>query len=340
MKHNKPIIEGDFIEDKNNLIFDVKGLVHPPDRVIAYLRYYPDVRGNRTRINGKKYTKVYSLRDREAYLSKKFPEYLYFDPVFGVKLESVPRNQIIKVYCPVEKLQELLSAGPSNKLQEKAILFAETLQEESKIPMNKVGVSGSVLVDLAKKDSDIDIIVYGEKNCRKAYEALGTILRENPFIKAYNEKGLRRLYEFRAKDTLMSYEDFLFSEKRKRMSGEIGGVDFFVRFLKEPNEIGERYGDTRYVSLNSATIEGVTLDDRESIFTPCKYVVEHTKTLEGEAPRITEIVSFRGRFCDQIRKGERFIARGKIEKVITKNRTYHRLLLGGEKTDFLIVKRL
>jgi len=326
LKHSKPIIEGDFIEDKNNLIFDVKGLVHPPDRIIAYLRYYPDVRGDRTRINGKKYTKVYSLKDREAYLSKNFPEYLYFDPVFGVKLEGVHRNQIAKVHSPVEKLQELLSAGPSNELQEKAILFAETLQ--------------SILVDLAKKDSDIDIIVYGEKNCRRAYEALGTILRENPFIKAYNEQGLRRLYEFRAKDTLMSYEDFQFSERRKHMSGEIGGVDFFVRFLKEPNEIGEKYGDARYVSLSSATIEGVTLDDRESIFTPCKYVVEHTKTLEGEAPRITEIVSFRGRFCDQIRKGERFIARGKIERVITKNRTYHRLLLGGKKTDFLIVKRV
>ncbi|MHA1210579.1 MAG: hypothetical protein ACTSRF_15340, partial [Candidatus Freyarchaeota archaeon] len=128
MKHSKPIIEGDFIEDKNNLIFDVKGLVHPPDRIIAYLRYYPDVRGDRTRINGKKYTKVYSLKDREAYLSKNFPEYLYFDPVFGVKLEGVHRNQIAKVHSPVEKLQELLSAGPSNELQEKAILFAETLQ--------------------------------------------------------------------------------------------------------------------------------------------------------------------------------------------------------------------
>lgn len=339
MEYRRPILEGDFIEDKNNLIFDVKGLIHPSDRVIAYLRYYPDVEGERTRKNGKKYRKVYSLEDREKYLRKHFPEYIYFDSIFGVELEGVLRTEILKVYKPDDRLQNLLKRGASDHLEKNIILFTETLHEESKIPMNKMGVSGSVLVDLTKPSSDIDIIVYGEKNCRDAYDTLRNLFnKKNSPIKAYNEEELRKLYNFRVKDTLMSYSAFLFSEKRKCMSGEINGKDFFMRFLKEPSEISERYGDTNYVSLNNARIEGLVLDDKEAIFTPCKYIIEHNKTLKGDAPRISEIVSFRGRFCDQVREKERFIAQGKIEKVITKGESYYRLLLGGGKEDFLIVK--
>lgn len=339
LEYGRPIVEGDFIEDKNNLIFDVKGLIHPPDRVIAYLRYYPDVDGERTRKNGKRYRKVYSLEEREKYLRKNFPEYIYFDPVFGVELQGVSRTQILKVYNPTDRLQNLLKLKAPDDLERKIILFTETLKDESGIPISKMGVSGSILVDLTKPDSDIDIVVYGEKNCREAYEALKNLFNEkNSPIKPYNEEELKKLYDFRIRDTLMDYAAFLFSEKRKCMSGKINGKDFFIRFLKEPSEIPEKYGDIKYVSLNNARIEGLILDDKEAIFTPCRYIIEHTKTLEGDAPRISEIASYRGRFCDQVREMERFIAQGKVEKVITKNETYYRLLLGGEKEDFLIAK--
>jgi len=39
--------EGDLIKTENNVIFDVKGLVHPPDKVIAFPRYIPSPTGNR-----------------------------------------------------------------------------------------------------------------------------------------------------------------------------------------------------------------------------------------------------------------------------------------------------
>ena len=39
--------EGDLIENNQNIIFDVKGLVHPPSKVIAFPRFIPDISGNR-----------------------------------------------------------------------------------------------------------------------------------------------------------------------------------------------------------------------------------------------------------------------------------------------------
>ncbi|KYH39438.1 MAG: DNA polymerase subunit beta, partial [Candidatus Bathyarchaeota archaeon B26-1] len=62
--------EGDFIETLEGLIFDVKGLVHPRERVVAYLRYLEDPSGDRVRA-GKRYVKVYSLERREAILRER-----------------------------------------------------------------------------------------------------------------------------------------------------------------------------------------------------------------------------------------------------------------------------
>ncbi len=37
----KEAIEGYFLTTKDNLIFDVKGIAHPSDRIIAFVRYVP-----------------------------------------------------------------------------------------------------------------------------------------------------------------------------------------------------------------------------------------------------------------------------------------------------------
>jgi len=60
--------------------------------------------------------------------------------------------------------------------------------------------------------------------------------------------------------------------------------------------------------------------------------------LEGmKVPSLREIVSFRGRFCEQAKKGEVIIAQGKIEKVTERNGTeYFRMILGGKPSDFMI----
>jgi len=58
--------EGDFIETSEGLVFDVKGLIHPPNRIIAFLRYFPDKKGERKR-NSERYSKVYSLSNGTHY---------------------------------------------------------------------------------------------------------------------------------------------------------------------------------------------------------------------------------------------------------------------------------
>ncbi|MFW9845496.1 MAG: hypothetical protein ACFFD6_02010, partial [Candidatus Thorarchaeota archaeon] len=58
-------IEGHFIITDDDLIFEVKGVIHPSDRVIAYLRYIKDDSGDRRSRDGTRFRKVYDLVRRE-----------------------------------------------------------------------------------------------------------------------------------------------------------------------------------------------------------------------------------------------------------------------------------
>jgi len=332
--------EGDLIETVEGLIFDVKGLVHPPDRIVAYLRYVEDPNGDRKR-EDKTYMKVYSLDEREEILRKRYPQYLYYDPVFGDHMQEVPKKRISRIYKPSDKVSELLKKSGLDHVEAEAIEFVQILQDSSNVKLEKMGISGSILVGLHTEKSDIDVIIYGRENCLSVHSALEMAMkkRSGPILK-YDSKDLERLYEFRSRDTWMPLEEFIRLERRKAMQGKFMERDFFIRFLLDWDEVDEKYGDRTYIPSGYARIKARILDDSESIFTPCKYLIDKVKILEGtKVQTLKEIVSFRGRFCEQARKGEMVLAQGKVEKVVKKDGTeFFRLILGAKPSDFMISK--
>ena len=334
--------EGDLIETDGHLIFDVKGLVHPSSRIVAFIRYFPDKKGVRAR-DGRLFSKVYSLSKRYELLKDKFPDYLVYDPIFDETLCEVPTDKVRKRYDPAAKLQEMRKSKELDVLQSKALQFAELLKEAAGIPWNTLGISGSILVGLQSRKSDIDLIVYGSRNCRKANSALKSMLADkHKLVKAYTRQDLKSLFDFRSKDTETGFEDFLQTEQRKVMQGKFTGTDYFVRFVKEWNEIVESYGDVQYKNAGNARIEAKVIDDSESAFTPCTYNVEDVKLLKGfSIEGVTEVASFRGRFCEQARKGETIVAAGKVEHVADqrRNHEHYRILVGSKPADYIILKR-
>ncbi|MBT8171240.1 hypothetical protein KJN74_00005, partial [Candidatus Bathyarchaeota archaeon] len=154
--------EGDLIESKNNILFDVKGIIHPPPRVVAFLRYVPDSTGIRKRF-GKKYKKYYSLSDRYALLKQYYPEYLVFDPVFNTLLCEVPLTDLKNHFHPVQGLNKLRKRDDLDQIENYALEFMNILKERSGIQWNKLGISGSILVNIHEINSDLDFIVYGSK---------------------------------------------------------------------------------------------------------------------------------------------------------------------------------
>jgi hypothetical protein len=333
--------EGDLVETCEDLIFDVKGLVQPSNRVIAFIRYFPDEKGERRR-GEVAYGKVYSLSKRYALLKERFPQYLVYDSVFDETLCEVPVSDVKRRYVPVERLRELRKFRSLESLESKALQLAELVREKANIRWDAIGISGSILAKLHTPSSDIDPIIYGSKDCWRVHSALKSILKDerSPF-KPYSLEDLKTLFDFRSKDTAMSYESFVRTESRKVLQGKFMGTDYFIRFVKDWSEVDESYGDVQYKNVGYAKIEARVVDDSEAIFTPCTYRIGSAKALEGpKLEPISEIVSFRGRFCEQARIGEVVVAQGKVERVTDRRRNheYFRLLVGNKPSDHMFIK--
>jgi predicted nucleotidyltransferase len=330
--------EGDLIQTENNVVFDVKGLVHPPGKVVAFPRFIPSPTGTRKTRKGL-YWKVYNLSERFKYLQENMPNLIVHDPVFDENLCEVQDTSITRYYKPAEGLRKLRFSRKLTELESKALRFAESLKEAAGIPWNAVGISGSVLVGLSTSGSDIDPVVYGTDKARKAYEALEKLLKtRGSGFKPYSDEELRTLFEFRSKDTEMSFEDFARVESRKAFQGKFDSVDYFVRFMKDWREINEEYGDLCYKNSGHSRITATVEDDSEALFTPCTYTLENVKVVEGSILKpISEITSFRGRFCQQARTGETIMAQGKIEHVINKkqNTRHYRMIIGNKPSDYM-----
>ena len=222
-----------------------------------------------------------------------------------------------------------------------ALAFMEHLKETTGIPWNKLGISGSILVKLHEPSSDIDLIVYGSKTGYSVQTIMKEMLedKKSPF-KAYDLDGLRELFDFRSKDTITSFEDFVRTDSRKVSHGKFMGKHFFIRFVKDHNEINKQYGTFIYKPQGNARIKATIVDESEALFTPCSYKLANVEILKGsKVEPIEEIVSFRGRFCEQAKSGEVVIAEGKLESVQQEGKhNYYRLLLGGKLSDHMILR--
>ena len=335
--------EGDLIKTKSNVVFDVKGIVHPSNKIIAFPRFIPSPQGTR---KGKDatYGKVYSLNERFKYLQENHPDLIVFDPVFGETLCEVPTNDLAKHYQPAKKLASLRTSKHLSTLENKALRLAETLKEKADISWRAIGISGSILAELTTEKSDIDPIVYGTENCRKAYTALQELLKDQDSqFKPYSLEELQVLFDFRSKDTQMSFEDFVLVESRKAFQGKFMETDYFIRFVKEWNQISEQYGDVCFSNSGYAKITAKIADSSDSLFTPCTYNIEHVQVVEGpKLEPIKEIVSFRGRFCEQAKKGEAVEAQGKVELVTDKRSAseFYRLIIGNKPSDYMVLSHV
>ena len=331
--------EGDYIEDQNGIIFDVKGLIHPPDRIVAFPRFLPTLNGER-KLTNIEYNKIYSLSERFSFLEEFFPQYIVQDHIFNERMCEVPHEALKQHYKPNECLQRLRNTDELDNTEKAALHFMELLKGNSRVPWNKLGVSGSIMVKLHTPSSDIDPIVYGSKASYRVHSSLKKILEDkNSPFKAYDLDGLQELFDFRSKDTVTSFEDFVRTDSRKVSHGKFMERDFFIRFVKDWNELGEQYGSIIYKPQGRARIKATVADDSEAIFTPCSYKLANVEILEGPTVEpIEEIVSFRGRFCEQAKSGEVVIAEGKVERVQQKGmREHFRLLIGSTPSDHMIL---
>ncbi len=326
--------EGDYIETKEGLFFHVKGILHPDDRVIAFLRYVPSDMGSRKK-GENNYRKIYPINERYKYLEDNYPKYIFYSEINKKKIQSVPINDIKKIYRPQERLKEIRERDNLTDIEKLTLELSEKIIEESGIDRDRLGVSGSILVKLQKPGSDIDLMGYGKDEGWKIRSAMENLRERYPRVCAYDWEGSLEMAEFRWGKTGLPLEPFARIEGEKALHGLIGGRDFFIRLVKDPIDIDAKYGEFSYSPVGEAKIRGVVSGDKDSIFTPNHYEVEKTRTIEGDSFRVEKLSSYRGRFTEQAVEGDEIVARGRVERVSRKKEKCYRMILGRPE-DYLL----
>ncbi len=338
-------IEGDYLETKqDHLFFDIKGIYHPHNRKICFLRFYPDQNGDRIK-DDIKFKKIYSLEERYSKLREQYPQYLFFSKNFDLELQGVKYEDIKQIYTPRAYFKKLKDKHELTETEIQSKNLCELLIHKGDIPENSIGISGSPMIGLNKKGSDIDIVIYGTQVSLEFQNKLKNLHQTSNNSRMYNLEEFKTHYEWRVGGSDICFEDFLKSEKRKLHQGKFHGIEFFIRYIKSPEDWNGTYYDYNFKNLGRIKIKAKITNSTNSIFTPCSYKIESLKVLESKIiseninlKNLNEINSFRGRFCEQAIKGDRVLVEGKLEEVNFRNdKSYLRILLTDQVQDKMII---
>lgn len=333
----------DFIYTTDGLYFASTNYIHPEDRYISFLRYIPDPDGDREK-DGVRYRKV-SSEEAYNYLRENHPDYLYFCDVTNVEMMGVPHEKVARIIRPQDRLKGLRHSYKEGKpvknpeIVAKLIDVSDFFHYVADISYENLGISGSILPGLHKEDiSDIDFVVYGLENHRKAMN----VFRENKNKPTYIEEldktiqlnGIEdefweRLYQKRMKDSSLSKEEFCWYENRKNNRGTIDGTLFDILATKNYDEIEGKWGDTVYEPMGISQIECKITSALGAYDNPSSYLIEDLKIIDGVDYPISEIVSFTHTYAGEVLDGEEVVAKGKVEKVMKENSPdSYRLVVG------------
>jgi predicted nucleotidyltransferase len=323
-------LEGDYIETIEGLFFAVKGVHHTSSSTVAFLRYMPDLKGERMR-NGRRYSRFYDLKHTEDILKRDYPHYLNRIEKKSLILQSVPNKYILRIFDPREKLRKIIDK-PEGDLHRTIVSLAESLQNKG-VSIEAMGVSGSVLIDLAGPDSDVDIIVYGMEEGRKAIEGLIELRRETDWITAYDEENVMEVVRSRWVDSGLDLKKFCSLEIRKILHGRVDNRDYFFRLLRLPHEVKVEDNSR---PLGIVRLRATISDAKGAIFTPCSYGIEDCEYLDScGLPIASELLSYRGKFTEQAEEGDMVKVRGTLEEAVSRGERSFRIVLG-RKGDYLI----
>jgi predicted nucleotidyltransferase len=337
----------DFLQTNEGFFFCVVGAVHPPERVISYIKYVPSESGvcgrDKTRFSRilQKYT-IPNLLETFNYLETNFPHYLFHSPVDNITITAVPHQHIKEHFKPEKKLAQLRQAPQLDALQQKLVRFTRFLEETASLSECSFGVTGSLLLDIHQPTfSDLDVIVYGVKDSWALKKALtdkggcGVTMRrlEGKALEAWGVKKSQE-YPLTAKEALKLYE-------RKWNLGFFEDRWVSIHPVKLESEVKEEYGEKTYTPCGQVTIEALVSGNVDSLFLPATYQIEEVKFLDGRPSlNVTEVVTYESLYDSLAETGEVIRVKGKLERVTKKGtgREHYRVLVGspeGKGTEYI-----
>ena len=325
--------DGDTFVTKEGFIFNTLGYEHPAGRVFAFLKYIPaefqdlfnvEMLERTWKFGDKKLfraEKLYTAANYQSFIGtfrKNFPDYLYFCPFRNKELISASINNIDKVFVPKDCLQAIFNLRQLDRIQKMAIELIGLLSKESGVTLNHFGMHGSIALNMHSEESDIDFVVYGSGNFRVVEDTIARLVETGTLRYIFGNK-LDRARKFKGK-----YMDKIWMFTAARL----------------PNEVTEKYGESRFIPVAPLKFQCAVSDDTEAIFRPAIYGIrdyapldEKSKLPVSQVP--SRILSNIGCYRNVARSGDKINVSGMLEKVesVKTGAVTHQVVVGTATTE-------
>ncbi len=272
----------DFIITTDDWIFAVADYCHG-EGIRSVLRYVPDPEGRRG--TQKKYRKI-DFDDAFSFMKSARPQWVK-------DVHIVPWDAVKQILAPDKKLPFLMKEH--KKLRD----IVKALQKG--VPIEKMGVTGSLLAGLQNESSDIDFIVYGS-SWFTARDILACAKKEGSVITEISDEMWHDIYKKRRPE--LSFDEFLIHEIRKGNRGMVDGTYFDLLYVRDWEDITP---SLRGKDIGVATVEATVTNTDFAFDSPAIYKIDH--------PDISYVLSYTHTYAGQALVGEIIEARGMVEVV-------------------------
>jgi predicted nucleotidyltransferase len=330
----------------SGLIFRTYGYDHPKDSCFCDLEYAPeylyrtdDPRAVRDGLS-KKYFKFYFDSGLKFALGNN-PPYRIHHKALDRIMVGVKKSDVSFVVRPERKLQELFVYA-EDPLQKTCVEIVDLLTDSSSLKESDLGIFGSLAHDFHNpKFSDVDLIVYGSRELKELRSTLKDLFNSQIFSNEFERWTIQdppAHWNFK----YLSKKQYGFLQKRKGIYAiyHASNLGRYVKIEFEPvrqwGEIHNKYEKTISIkNLGCIKASGVVVSDDSSGFMPSLYHVKLDNiTFDIDPEEVEYILSFVEEFRLQVVKGERFIVRGNLEEIKTRNRRFYQITLSYGKNYF------
>ena len=333
----------DAIITKEGIIFRVYGYNHPPNAYVCDPEYAPQAvykstlsKAIRKAPDQEQVFHKFYFDQGLRFVEKNYSEYTLFYAPLEARLVGVRQEQIKVARSPQQRFNKLIANPPKDKLIRSLKTLFTMLKTRATLSVNDFGVFGSLLHGFYHpKYSDLDLIVYG----REKHEELGQLLEQ-----IYREKHstLRNEFEndavIRGKHWLFKNytpKEFVWHQRRKliyavfkdQSSKRVMKAEFEP--VRDWPEIKNEYSRKQRITREGwIRAQARVTEDKDAPFMPSIYRIEPLEIrTKAKTEDIKRILSYMEEFRIQVKKDEKVIVEGNLEKVATAKGSFHQITL-------------
>ena len=241
-------------------------------KVIGLPKYFPvkEQTLNSRKIDGSDYVRNNSIDESMLYASIFTDIKVEHVKHFGEKLCKFGLDEIQKIYNPFDKAKEIANYSGDVDILNDCKTMLNIITQDMHIPLDDIGVEGSILLNGYQPSSDLDIVIKGEQSVSKLKENFAKLSKYD-FIHLYDESNIELVFSRRKKYHSFANKQELLQQEQNRTVGLINGRRFWLQPILGSNLLDYKARDLENIGL--IEFDGVVTKSDKSYFWPTYYTV-------------------------------------------------------------------